>query len=277
MYLRDYNYLNNQRCLFAFNIWNIDSAMAVMDAAASEKQNVILQTSTNIYERLKPVPIREFITTYSNKLGIKTWLHLDHCKNMELLFDAVDSGWDSVMFDGSALLLNENVKLTNKAAEYAHSKNVLLEAEIGQFHVTEEDICVLNEQIARREDINYFSKNTDVDMIAVAFGNAHGQYKAPPILHYDLVEYTTNKINVPFVVHGGTGMSQDSITRLMSINGVKKINVSTEVKLAYRQGIINAENGGLLQENKFQAINVEDKIHDAIVSLVCSKLKMCRW
>lgn len=64
--------------------------------------------------------------------------------------------------------------------------------------------------------------------------------------------------------------------RLMSINGVKKINVSTEVKLAYRQGIINAENGGLLQENKFQAINVEDKIHDAIVALVCSKLKMCR-
>ena len=80
MYLRDYNYLVNQSCLFAFNIWNIDSAMAVMDAAASEKQNVILQTSTNIYERLKPVPIREFVTTYSNKLGIKTWLHLDHCK-----------------------------------------------------------------------------------------------------------------------------------------------------------------------------------------------------
>lgn len=268
-----HNYLTEQNPMFAFNIWDINSAKAVIDGASKSEKNIILQTSSGIFARLDKKQLREFIDSYTNDKGIKAWLHLDHCKDIHLIKQAIKYKWDSVMIDASDKKIEENILITNEVTDYAHERNVLVEAEIGQVRGVEEDIVCNQPAIASHEDIDKFIHKTDIDMIAVAFGNAHGVYEGEPNLHYDLVEYTAKQSNLPFVVHGGSGLSDEVIRKLLSIPNVKKVNISTEVKLAYRTGIIQAYNNGLLKEKGFQAVNVEKFIHDEIADMVELKLK----
>lgn len=267
-------YLANQQPMFAFNVWDINSAKAVIDGALNAKKNIILQTSSSIFAQMDKKQFRAFTDSYANDKGIKVWLHLDHCKDTSLIKQAIEYKWDSIMIDASAKDIDENISITNKVTEYAHSRGVLVEAEIGQIKGVEEDIAYNGSQVASYEDIDKFIDGTNIDMIAVAFGNAHGVYEGEPKLHYDLVEYTVRQSKIPFVVHGGSGLSDESIKKLLSINGVKKINISTEVKLAYRLGIVRAYNNGLLEQKGFQAVNVENSIHNAITDMVELKLKL---
>ena len=122
--------------------------------------------------------------------------------------------------------------------------------------------------------IDTFLKNANMDMVAVAFGNAHGIYKGTPKLNYDIVRYVTDKTNRPFVVHGGSGMSDEILKKLISINGVKKINISTDIKLAYREGILTAIKNGTFDKQGFQAVSVENDINNAIAKVAEAKLRL---
>lgn len=267
-------YLGNQKAVFAFNIWDIDSAKAVIDAAGKNRQNVILQTSTGVYTTIPQRQLKDFVVSYSNGLGIKAWLHLDHCRNFDIIEDAITNGWDSVMIDASDKNIEENIQITNCVTQKAHAKGVFVEAEVGQVKGVEEEIAVTQALVASKSDIDQFLEKTAVDMIAVAFGNAHGKYQGEPILHYDLIEYTTEKCDIPFVVHGGSGLSDDVLRRLLSMNQVKKINISTDLKYAYRQGIIEAYQSGYMKEEGFQASKVVACVSDAIGKEVSKKLDL---
>lgn len=268
------NYLAEQKGMFAFNIWDINSAVAVIDGAVQCGKNIILQTSANVFKALNKRQFREFVSSYAKEVGIKVWLHLDHCRDIDLIRIAIEYGWDSVMIDASDKSLDENICLTNQIIAYAHERHTLVEAEVGQVKGVEDDIVAKQASIAARKDIDRFLAETDVDMIAVAFGNAHGAYEGKPKLQYDLVEYTVRRSNIPFVVHGGSGLPDEMLLRLLAIPQVKKVNISTEVKLAYREGILQASAKGLLEQKGFQATKVENCIHEAIVSMVESKLKL---
>lgn len=268
------NYLAKQQPMFAFNVWDINSAKAVIDGACEVQKNIILQTSSGVFAQLDKKQFREFTNSYTNDKGIKTWLHLDHCKDMRFIKQAIEYNWDSVMIDASDKDIDENISITNEVSGYAHKRGVLVEAEIGQVKGVEEDIIYNGPVVASYKDIDQFVDETNVDMIAVAFGNAHGVYEGEPKLHYNLVEYTAKCSKIPFVVHGGSGLSDEIIKKLLSIKGVQKINISTEVKLAYRLGIMQAYDNGLLNQKGFQAINVEKSIHDAIADIVKQKLML---
>lgn len=253
---------------FAFNIWDFESAKAVIDAASSLNQDVILQTSTGIFKSLPARPFADFVHRYSEYCGIQAWLNIDHCKEKETLFSAVDNGWDMIMADGSSLLIKQNIEFTKEVITYAHSHNVLVEAEVGQVKGIEEDVVVQQDAIADRHEIERFLNETDVDFIAVAFGNAHGEYKVEPNLHYDLVEYTTSITTKPFVVHGGSGLSDDVLIRLLSIPGVKKLNISTDLKMAYKRGFEKTV------ASWSQPINASQIIHDEIMKVAIAKMKL---
>lgn len=268
------NYLNDQSTVFAFNIWDINSARAVMDAAVKRRHNVILQTSASAFGWLPKKQLREFVTSYSKEFGISAWLHLDHCRDMKMISQAIASGWDSVMIDVSDRPIEENIKITNTVVEMAHSQNVLVEAEIGMVQGVEDHIAVREAAIASQEDIEHFLQAAEIDMIAVAFGNAHGVYHGEPQLHYELVEYTGKISNIPFVVHGGSGLPDEDLKRLIAIPNVKKINISTDVKSAYRRGLLEAEKRNVLEQEGFQAINVERYIHRSISELTERKLEL---
>lgn len=266
--------LQSEKNIFAFNIWDINAAKAVMDAAAETKKNVILQTSASVYKKLPKRQLREFVSSYAKEKAIKVWLHLDHCREEEVIYDAIANQWDSVMIDASQSDLAENIEITNRITAYAHERKILVEAEVGQVKGVEDDLEAKNEKIASKDEIKSFVRETDVDMLAVAFGNAHGVYSGTPNLHYDLIEYTGTLTKTPFVVHGGSGLSDEILTNLIRMENVKKINISTEVKLAYREGILRALEEQKSEENNFQAVLAEECIQKSIADMVKRKLAL---
>lgn len=262
----------HKKCLLAFNIWDVNSAKAVIDAASKRNTNVILQTSSGIYQQMDVKETRSFIKGYAKRKKINAYLHLDHCKDLNVIENAILMEWDSVMIDASDLNIEENIRRTNQIIELAHHANILVEAEVGQIKGTEDNIKIQEHSIASRDEIRRFLMETNVDMIAVAFGNAHGMYKGKPILDYNLIHFVAEISKTPFVVHGGSGMADEEIHKLSHTDNVKKINISTEVKLAYRKGILNSLKEGLLEEEGFQASRVEQSIYDAIYQMAYHKL-----
>ncbi len=270
------NYLDKNNVMFAVNIWDINSARAVMEAAKEKGQNIILQTSSSVFGKMQKKQLREYVTSYAGELGIEAYLHLDHCKDLSLIEEAISFGWDSVMIDASDKTLEENICITNKVVELAHKEGILVEAEIGQVKGVEDDMEVKSALVADKKDIGKFCDETQIDMLAVAFGNAHGIYEGEPELDYELMEYSIERSGLPFVVHGGSGLQDDVMKKLIDTCGVKKINISTDVKVAYRTGILNAFQAGAMESKGFQAVNVEKYIQAAIREMVCTKLDLLK-
>lgn len=261
---------------FAFNIWSIESAKAVLDAAVVSKQDVILQTSMKAFLELDKEELRFFVTNYVKNKGIAAYLHLDHCKRMDYIEEAIDYEWDSVMIDASDKSLNENIRITNEVSLIAKEKNVLVEAEVGQINGVEEEISVKETGIAQIEDVEKFIRETEVDMLAVAIGTAHGVYKGIPNLHYELIEEVKKIADIPLVIHGGTGLTDEMFLKLLSYDNVKKINISTDVKLAYRQGIQSAYQEGILEKNGFDPLKVTNYIHQEMMNMAAAKMELLR-
>jgi Fructose/tagatose bisphosphate aldolase len=260
--------------VFAFNIWDVNSAKSIIDAAAKLQKSVVLQTSSRIFSILDKKEIYQYIKSYAERKQIKAYLHLDHCRDFHVICEAIDSNWDSVMFDGSHLSLNENILQTNKVCSIAHRKGILVEAEVGKIKGAEEDLQVVDASIASFSEIQCFLEQTSVDLFAASIGTAHGLYQGVPKIHYDMIAKINNVTKIPFVIHGGTGLAEDVFYKLLSYKNVKKINISTDVKQSYRKALVNVYQDGLLQENGFEATAIEQKIHDAIMNMAYKKISL---
>lgn len=160
----------DSRQYFAFNIWSMETAKAVIDAASRVSRNVILQTSMKVFESLDKEEMRAFVTSYSQKKNICAYLHLDHCRRLDVILKAADLGWDSVMIDASDKPLSENIILTNEVCAAVRGKDILVEAEIGQIGGTEEESFV---EIRGKKLIEYnlaLLKKYGVDEIIIVTG-----------------------------------------------------------------------------------------------------------
>lgn len=271
------HYINpKSRQYFAFNIWSIESAKAVIDGACKEKQDVILQTSMKAFQRLDKEELRRFVTSYGRKKGVRAYLHLDHCKAVDYIKEAIGCGWDSVMIDASDRPLEENIRLTNAVCDMAGERGVLVEAEIGQIAGTEDDAARAEEGIARVEDVERFAERGSMDMLAVAIGTSHGLYNGLPRLRYDLIEAISGFSDVPLVVHGGTGLGDEMFLKLLSYGNVKKINISTEVKMAYGRGLAESVRKGYAGGDGLDPIKAEGLIHDSLEEMAVKKLRLLR-
>ena len=262
----------NSAAFFAFNIWDTESARAVIDAGEAMNRDVILQTSSTVFEMMDKDSFYAWFKAYMAYKGIKAYLHLDHCRNKSLICQAVDAGWDSVMFDGSQLDLTANISITKEIVQYAHAAGCLVEAEVGYIGKTNHDNEQVDRSIASLKDISCFLQETDVDLFAAAFGTAHGLYKGEPVLYYDVIDYISEISDVPFVVHGGTGLSDEAFKELLLHENVKKINISTDVKQAYRDAVAEAWQKGDFQKTGFEAVRIEKMIYDYIVRMAKKKL-----
>lgn len=262
----------NSAAFFAFNIWDTESARAVIDAGEAMGRDVILQTSSSIFEMLDKDAFCAWLRAYISQKSINAYLHLDHCRDKALIYQAVDFGWDSVMFDGSQLDLAANINITNEIVQYAHARGCLVEAEVGYIGKALANSKQTEIMIASREDIDYFLQKTDVDLFAAAFGTAHGLYKGKPVLHYELIDYIHEISDVPFVVHGGTGLSDEAFKELLGHENVKKINISTDVKQAYREAVTKAWQLGYFLRDGFEAARIEKMIYESIVRMAKGKL-----
>lgn len=262
---------------FAFNIWDITSAKAVIDAAKEKDSPIFLQISSKVFNEINPEEFIYVIKDYINKTNTNVLVHLDHSSDIDQIQKAIEIGWDSVMYDGSHLSIDDNINNTNKVLNIAQKYNVLVEAEIGQVKGVEDDKYIDQESIVFLEDVQYFVSHTNVDMLAVAIGTAHGQYgKNMPNIDYILLNQIEKIINIPFVVHGGSELSNETLKKLFSHKNVKKINISTDLKQAYRLGIVNSSQIGLLDEKGFNPIRIEKQIYESIKQVAISKLEVLK-
>ena len=222
----------------AFNITNIIQMEAVIEAATRRKAPLIIQTSMAPARFIGVNVIAAVYHSIAPSASIPICLHLDHCTDIELCKAAADSGYTNIMIDGSKHDLEENVRQTRLVADYCHKlKDITVEGELGTVSGVEDQIKVAEDEAALCDPnkAEEFVERTNIDLFAPAIGTAHGVYKTKnPKLDFDRLDAIVKLFNgtspsIPIVIHGGTGLREDVVKKLVALGG-SKFNVSTELK-----------------------------------------------
>lgn len=217
----------------AFNCANMEMIQCVLRTAAELRSPVILGIHPVEMDYFGSAEMPVAIAKAAGAdLDIDVAIHMDHGDSMRNVVRAIRGGFSSVMFDGSSLSLDENVALTARVVEIAHKVGVTVEGEVGTIGMTDEFGAKLENAHLSDPDSAERLANTGIDCIAVAIGNAHGFYEGTPELRFDLVEEIRQRISIPMVLHGGTGIPRDQVQRAISL-GVAKMNVGTALRYAF--------------------------------------------
>ena len=229
----------------AFNIDNMEIVQSIIKASEEENYPVILAVGQAAIKDGKLALLAATAQVLAKKSPIPVVLHLDHGQNLEQVRMALDRDFTSVMIDGSKLPFHENVEISKRALEMARSAGATVEAELGCILGVEDDISHDDSKpfLVRTEDVEAFNKAVTVDALAVGIGNAHGIYKGLPNLDFDRLSEVNDISSVPLVLHGGSGIPGDMIQKAISL-GIRKINVATEIRLAYVRGLTKEVESG---------------------------------
>lgn len=216
-----------------FNINNLEFTQAILLAAEEEKSPVILGVSEGAGKYMGGFiavvnMVKGLMESY--KITVPVAIHLDHGSSFAKCKEAVDAGFTSVMIDASHHSFEENVQITTEVVEYAHSKGVSVEAELGTVG-GEEDGVTGGIIYANPQECKALVEQTEIDCLAPALGSVHGPYKGEPNLGFEEMEEISNLTSLPLVLHGGTGIPTKDIQRSISL-GTAKINVNTENQIA---------------------------------------------
>lgn len=221
-----------------FNMNNLEFTQAIIEAAEEENSPVILGVSEGALKYMGLEYTVAMAKAAAEKARVPIALHLDHGSTFEVAMKVIGGGFSSVMFDGSHYPYEENIEITKRVVETAHAMGVSVEGELGTIGGTEDDLSV-DEESAKltnpSEAIDFYNK-TNVDALAIAVGSAHGVYKGEPKIHFDIIEAVSKQIDIPLVLHGGSGIPDDTITKAISL-GIGKVNVNTENQLAFTNKI----------------------------------------
>jgi len=222
----------------AFNCTNLIQLEAVVEAATEKNAPLIIQASVAPSKFLGPKVLGAIYRTLAESAPIPICLHLDHCNDVEFCKTCADAGYTNIMIDASKQEFSENIRQTKEVCDYCHGiGNVSVEGELGTVSGIEDQVKVAEDEAALcdPEQAMEFVEKTGVDIFAPAIGTAHGVYKTKnPKLDFDRLKKISEMINgsqarVPLVIHGGTGLQPDVVTRLVSLGG-SKFNVSTDLK-----------------------------------------------
>ncbi|QTQ12247.1 class II fructose-1,6-bisphosphate aldolase [Treponema parvum] len=279
----------------AYNFNNMEQLQAIIQACVETKSPVILQVSNGARNYANKYLLRNMArgaVEYAHELGcdIPIVLHLDHGSSYEMCVDCIENGFSSVMIDGSALPYDENVALTKKVCEYAHSRKdyVTVEGELGVLAGVEDEVSAEESHYTKPEEVQDFVKKTGVDSLAISIGTSHGRCKftpeqctrtpdgvlIPPPLAFNILEEIEKKLpGFPIVLHGSSsvpikyvreiekfgGKIPDSVgipeeqLRKAAKSAVCKINIDSDGRLAMTAAIrrVLAENPGEFDPRKY--------------------------
>ncbi len=251
----------------AFNILDYNSAKAVVRAAEELDAPVIIQTSAKTVTFWGRRTLMGWMRELAEGTEVPIAVHLDHCKNLDLIRECIEAGWTSVMIDASAKPFEENVALSRQVVAMARPKDITVEAELGAIVGVEDDIHV-KEQDAHLADPRQaveFCAKVEPDCFAPAIGTAHGIYKGEPKIAYDILQQVAASTGVPIALHGGTGLS-DAVFRKCIALGCAKVNISTQIKYAFIDGFVGYHSAHGTQYDPLKVIKAQfDEMKKAIV------------
>lgn len=248
----------------AFNVNNMEIVQGITEAAGELKSPLILQVSAGARKYAQHEYLVKLVEAALALNDIPIALHLDHGADFDICKSCIDGGFTSVMIDGSHHSFEDNIELTKKVVEYAHSKGVVVEGELGQLAGIEDDVNVSAEDASytRPEEVEEFVNRTGVDSLAIAIGTSHGAFKfkpgQKPQLRFDILEEVSKRLpNFPIVLHGASSVSQEYVKIIQENGGqladaigipedmlrqaarsaVCKINIDSDLRLAMTAGV----------------------------------------
>lgn len=220
----------------AFNIDNLESAMAVSEVMHEMRIPVIVQMIPRTLNyggiAMYPAMMRELMAD----CPVDYALHLDHGNGLSLARKCIASGFSSVMFDGSAMSFEDNVKFTKEVTDFALPMDVSVEGELGTIGGKEEGDTDLEASYTKVSEAEEFVRRTNVSTLAIGVGTAHGVYKGEPHINVQRISEIHEAIETPLVLHGASGLSDDVLRDCIAA-GISKINFATELRQAYTNGI----------------------------------------
>lgn len=215
-----------------FNVWNAEMLMGVMDAAEEARSPVIISFGTGFVGNTSFEDFSQMMVSMAKKATVPVITHWDHGRSMEIIQNAWHHGMNSLMRDASAFDFEENIRLTKEAVDYFRPLGIPVEAELG--HVGNETVyeeALASYHYTDPSQAAEFVARTGCDSLAVAIGNQHGVYTSAPKLNFEVVEKVRAAVEVPLVLHGASGISDEDIRIAISL-GITKINIHTELCLA---------------------------------------------
>ena len=220
----------NKYAFPAFNVWNLEIAKAVAEAADLENAPILMQT---FYGDLDYGGIEELASLSHlviKRAKVPIVLHLDHPTGLPMVLQCLKNGYRSVMFDGGSLALEDNVRETGKAAEVAHALDAVIEGEIGQFGGEHQAGTV---QECTPDDAERMFKESGIDMLAISVGSVHGE---PSRLKLPLLKEIASRTGGQLVLHGGSGIDPEDLTTSLDM-GVVKVNIGAAIFKAWISGL----------------------------------------
>lgn len=214
------------RAVGAFSVGNLEMIKGAIKAAEEMNTPIILQIAE---VRLPHSPLSlmgPMMVEAARNAKVEIAVHLDHGKTIGVLKQALEYGFTSVMMDGSTLPFEENINKTLEAARLAKEYGATVEAELGLVGGSEDGSTDEGIRCTNPEDAKVFCEKTGVDALAVAIGNAHGNYPVAPRLAFDVLKAIDEKTDVPLVLHGGTGITPEDFRKAVGL-GIRKINIAT--------------------------------------------------
>ena len=262
----------------AFNFNNMEQMQAIIKAAVETKSPVILQVSKGARQYANATLLRymaQGAVEYAKELGCpnpQIVLHLDHGDTFETCKSCIDSGFSSVMIDGSHHVFEENIEITKEVVRACHAAGIPVEAELGKVGGKEDDLDGGNGNgYTVPSEAAEFVERTGVDSLAVAIGTAHGVYKGTPKLDIDRLSEIRKVVSVPLVLHGTSGVPDDAVRECVA-RGMCKVNYATDLRIAFSKGLKEylAGDPEAFDPKKYSAVGREQ-----VKEYVMSKILVC--
>ena len=227
-----------------FNTTDTDMLEAAISAAEELNSPIIIGTAEVLlpYGELKL--IGPSIVDKAKKAKVPVVVHYDHGLTKERCIEALELGFSSVMFDGSAHDYETNIKATREVVKIAKSFGATVEGEIGHVGQASSNDNLLTDMYTTKEEAKKYLEDTGVDALAIAIGSAHGVYKSKPMLNIDRLKEIASTVDVPLVLHGGSGLSDDDFKNVIA-NGMAKVNIFTDLCLAGNRAMKDGIEKGL--------------------------------
>lgn len=265
----------NHYAIGAFNVENMEMMQAVIAAAEAENTPVILQTTPSTLKYADTSLYCAMAKAIAENTFVPVAIHLDHGSSAELCEKAAKDGYTSLMIDGSKLPLEQNIGLTKKVVEMAKTYSVCpsIEAELGKLGGKEDDVEVKEgeDSCTDPKEAIQFVEKTGIDSLAVAIGTAHGFYKGTPKLEFERLAQIRDNVDVPLVLHGSSGISDEDVIKAISL-GICKVNFATELRVAYSDAVKACihKDTSVYDPKKYGASG-----RDAVTALVRHRIKIC--
>lgn len=270
-----------KRAIGHFNVSDLVALRAIVEAAREVGAPVIIGTSEGERAFLGVRQAVALVRSFREEYGLPIFLNADHTHSLEKAEEAVAAGYDAVLFDGSRLPLEENIKATKEIVEYVKSVNsdVLVEGELGYigtssevFEKLPEGISLKPEDLTKPEEAARFVRETGVDLFAPAVGNIHGMFAGArnPALDIVRIKAIKESVSIPLVLHGGSGTSDEDFRAAIAA-GINVIHINTELRVAWRKGI---EEGLRANLKEVAPYKICSPAFEAVKEVVAARLRL---